>query len=101
MSMQLPPAAASAAPAEGRFHQLRAVATAAGALLGALVRRPFAGLGRTGPIAMAGNRNDGPPDLDGLWRDLNRKLSGLFGNQQRGGGNAQGRVDLLHHRSPS
>ncbi|HET9642599.1 MAG TPA: FtsH protease activity modulator HflK [Burkholderiaceae bacterium] len=25
------------------------------------------------------NRNDGPPDLDELWRDFNRKLSGLFG----------------------
>ncbi|WP_393939808.1 FtsH protease activity modulator HflK [Piscinibacter sakaiensis] len=31
-----------------------------------------------------GNRNDGPPDLDELWRDFNRKLSGLFG--QKGGG---------------
>jgi membrane protease subunit HflK len=29
------------------------------------------------------NRNDGPPDLDELWRDFNRKLSGLFGG--RGG----------------
>ena len=34
---------------------------------------------------MAG-RNDGPPDLDELWRDFNRKLSGLFG--QKGGGGA-------------
>ena len=29
------------------------------------------------------SRNDGPPDLDELWRDFNRKLSGLFG---KGGG---------------
>ncbi|HEY1394084.1 MAG TPA: FtsH protease activity modulator HflK [Methylibium sp.] len=29
-------------------------------------------------------RNEGPPDLDELWRDLNRKLSGLFGG--KGGG---------------
>jgi membrane protease subunit HflK len=29
-------------------------------------------------------RNEGPPDLDELWRDFNRKLSGLFGG--RGGG---------------
>lgn len=29
-------------------------------------------------------RNDGPPDLDELWRDFNRKLGGLFGG--RGGG---------------
>ncbi len=30
------------------------------------------------------NRNDGPPDLDELWRDFNRKLSGLFGGKQGG-----------------
>ena len=29
------------------------------------------------------NRNDGPPDLDELWRDFNKKLTGLFGG--RGG----------------
>ncbi|MBZ8140564.1 FtsH protease activity modulator HflK [Rubrivivax gelatinosus] len=32
------------------------------------------------------NRNDGPPDLDELWRDFNRKLSGLFGGKGTGGG---------------
>jgi membrane protease subunit HflK len=26
-------------------------------------------------------RNEGPPDLDELWRDFNRKLSGLFGGK--------------------
>jgi membrane protease subunit HflK len=31
------------------------------------------------------NRNDGPPDLDELWRDFNRKLSGLFGGKGGGG----------------
>lgn len=37
------------------------------------------------------NRNDGPPDLDELWRDFNRKLSGLFGGKGRGdGGNGGG-----------
>ena len=30
-------------------------------------------------------RGDGPPDLDELWRDFNRKLTGLFGG--KGGGN--------------
>ena len=30
------------------------------------------------------NRNDGPPDLDELWRDFNRKLSGLFGGKSGG-----------------
>jgi len=38
---------------------------------------------RVTPVAMAG-RNDGPPDLDELWRDFNRRLGGLFGN--KGGG---------------
>ena len=37
---------------------------------------------------MAG-RNDGPPDLDELWRDFNRKLSGLFGQKGGAGGNGQ------------
>jgi len=41
------------------------------------------------PVARAAGRllnngrNDGPPDLDELWRDFNRKLSGMFGG--RGG----------------
>ena len=45
---------------------------------------------RRKPVAAVGdglvynNRNDGPPDLDELWRDFNRKLSGLFGG--KGGG---------------
>jgi membrane protease subunit HflK len=38
-------------------------------------------LGRALPIF---NKGDGPPDLDELWRDFNRKLSGLFGG--KGGG---------------
>ena len=32
--------------------------------------------------------NQGPPDLDEIWRDFNRKLGGLFG--RRGGGSAGG-----------
>ena len=36
-------------------------------------------------------RNDGPPDLDELWRDFNRKLSGLFGGKSGGPGNDGGR----------
>ena len=36
---------------------------------------------------MASGRNDGPPDLDELWRDFNRKLSGMFGS---GGGKGNG-----------
>ncbi len=34
---------------------------------------------------MANGRNDGPPDLDELWRDFNRKLSGMFGGGGPGG----------------
>src|SRR5574343_1182139 len=30
--------------------------------------------------------SDGPPDLEDLWRDFNRKLSGMFGNKRGGGG---------------
>ena len=47
-------------------------------------RRSGLPAGTTGPMLNNGNRNDGPPDLDELWRDFNRKLSGLFGN--KGGG---------------
>ena len=32
--------------------------------------------------------NQGPPDLDELWRDFNRKLGGMFGG--RGGGRGDG-----------
>ncbi len=39
-----------------------------------------------GDGAIYNNRNDGPPDLDELWRDFNRKLSGLFGGKGGGGG---------------
>ena len=35
---------------------------------------------RSPHVAMAG-RNDGPPDLDELWRDFNRRLGGLFGGK--------------------
>jgi membrane protease subunit HflK len=31
-----------------------------------------------------GGRGDGPPDLDELWRDFNRKMSGLFGGRSSG-----------------
>ena len=47
-------------------------------------------LGRTEPILAQNGRGDGPPDLDELWRDFNRKLSGLFGRRSgpRGGNGA-------------
>ncbi|MBE7425250.1 MAG: FtsH protease activity modulator HflK [Burkholderiaceae bacterium] len=48
------------------------------------------------PTVTLAGRNDGPPDLDELWRDFNRRLSGLFGgkggarrgNQPEGGGSS-------------
>ncbi|MEY4765061.1 MAG: FtsH protease modulator HflK [Pseudomonadota bacterium] len=36
------------------------------------------------------DRQDGPPDLDELWRDLNRKLSNLFAGRDGGGGSGNG-----------
>lgn len=57
--------------------------------LQALVAAPWRRLrGREG--ALQQGRHDGPPDLDELWRDFNRKLSGLFGS--RGGGPRGGDV---------
>jgi membrane protease subunit HflK len=37
-----------------------------------------------------GSSNSGPPDLDELWRDVNRKLGGLFGKSQPPRGNGGG-----------
>jgi modulator of FtsH protease HflK len=37
-----------------------------------------------------GAGNQGPPDLDELWRDFNRKLGGLFGNTKSGGRGSNG-----------
>jgi modulator of FtsH protease HflK len=37
------------------------------------------------------NKQDGPPDLDQVWRDFNRKLSGLFGGKGGGSDNSSGR----------
>ena len=34
--------------------------------------------------------NQGPPDLEELWRDFNRKLSGMFGKKGGGGNNGGG-----------
>jgi membrane protease subunit HflK len=46
-----------------------------------------------GLIWATNGRGDGPPDLDELWRDFNRKLSGLFGGKggaPRGNGAGDG-----------
>lgn len=36
--------------------------------------------------------NQGPPDLDELWRDFNRKLGGLFGGAKNAGQRARGNM---------
>ena len=60
--------------------RLTAVASALGTWLKAASfrRQPLAA---HGDGLSYNNRNDGPPDLDELWRDFNRKLSGLFGGK--------------------
>ena len=48
---------------------------------------------RSGRTTTAAGPNQGPPDLDELWRDFNRKLGGLFGGAARrrqGGGGGGG-----------
>lgn len=58
---------------------LRPVAAA----LAALARGVWQRLA-SGTRLLNNGRNDGPPDLDELWRDFNRKLSGLFSNAKGG-----------------
>lgn len=58
----------------GPVSRLAALSASLTALIGAGLRRATVG-GRM----LSNGRNDGPPDLDELWRDFNRKLSGLFG----------------------
>ena len=66
-------------------NRLRAASGALTLWLQALVWRRQAAPA-TGESAIYNNRNDGPPDLDELWRDFNRKLSGLFGGKGGGSG---------------
>jgi membrane protease subunit HflK len=46
---------------------------------------PNWGRGSRGPQGPGGG-NQGPPDLDELWRNFNRRLNDLFGRGRRGGG---------------
>src|SRR3954466_5234386 len=46
---------------------------------------PNWGRGNRGPQGPGGG-NQGPPDLDELWRNFNRRLSELFGRRKREGG---------------
>ncbi len=89
MPPSFPPAVGSR-----RSGRLSGLPAALRAWLAALASRR-SGRGRAGPLGAEpmlqngpGGRGDGPPDLDELWRDLNRKLSGLFGG--RGDGSRRG-----------
>ncbi len=56
------------------------------------VWRLCVGLAARGAPILASGRGDGPPDLDELWRDMNKKLGGLFGAKgkpQRGNGSEE------------
>jgi membrane protease subunit HflK len=57
--------------------RLRAVAAAARALGRAVLRGR-----RRDTLVLNSGRNDGPPDLDELWKDFNGKLSNLFGGKK-------------------
>src|SRR5574343_457318 len=72
-------------------HPLHRVAAAVADLAGGVARRaawrlrvPARALDGA-PVLMSNGRNDGPPDLDELWRDFNRKLGGMFGGKPSGG----------------
>ena len=82
----------SATPASGP----RAVALAAHRFLTAACsalwtrlrgRANHAGAGDAQLHLASGGRGDGPPDLDELWKDFNKKLGGLFGGK---GGSPRG-----------
>ncbi|WP_225863678.1 FtsH protease activity modulator HflK [Ideonella benzenivorans] len=66
-------------------ERLTALTQAARALLsGGLARL------RGASVVLSNGRNDGPPDLDELWRDFNRKLSNLFGGKSGGPSSPEG-----------
>jgi modulator of FtsH protease HflK len=75
----------------GTGTRLRDVAAAAWALLAGLTGSARRRLGRQPHLVLNnGGRGDGPPDLDELWRDFNRKLSGLFGGKGKSNGSGNG-----------
>jgi len=41
------------------------------------------------------NPNNGPPDLDEIWRRINQRLNGMFGSKDTGGGGSGGGGDNL------
>ena len=82
---ELPSFPAEAPSVGGSGSRLKSVARAARALTLGSLRRVF-GARLPTLILNGGRRGDGPPDLDELWSDFNRKLGGLFGRGQGSGG---------------
>ena len=86
----------SSSSPEGLPGRATGVASAMSALIAGLAAHARWRLaGRPQPILNnGGNRGDGPPDMEEMWRDFNRRLSGLFGGKggggQRPGGNGGG-----------
>lgn len=68
-------------PRPGWVTQLSAVSSALAALAVGYWHR-----GRKAHLVLNNGGNGGPPDLDELWRDFNRKLNGLFGGKDQGSG---------------
>ena len=58
-----------------------------------MTMNPLTALRAAAGRLLSSGRNDGPPDLDELWRDFNRKLGGLFGGKGGSRGNGSGSGD--------
>ena len=97
--MNMPSMDEGQGPAPHRHWVMNAVSLAASLLVGAgrrltwltanAVKQAIPGV--AGGQASYNGRQDGPPDLDELWRDFNRKLSGVFaGNKGEGNGGKGG-----------
>jgi membrane protease subunit HflK len=61
-------------------------------LVSGLLRRLLQriGIAPARPQPIEAGRQDGPPDLDELWRDFNRKLNGLLSGKRQGRGDSGG-----------
>jgi membrane protease subunit HflK len=87
-----PPSSLTDSALPTRWSGVRRAARALGTALVARMFGRAARIDRNDPLLAQNGRGDGPPDLDELWRDFNRKLSGLFGGRGGGprGGNGAG-----------
>jgi membrane protease subunit HflK len=82
--MTISPSSPPLRPQTVSVNDLAQATTALVRGLGGGIRRRFRLAGRAEPVLNNGGRGDGPPDLDELWRDFNRKLSGIFGGKGSG-----------------